>query len=815
MRTTSRALNEGWTFRQLDAEHIPNSDVASWHPAEVPGHVHLDLLRLGVIPDPFERMYERTVQWVDDADWAYRCRFDVSEEEIAGARHLLRFDGLDTVATVLLDGDFLATTDNMFVEHEVDVTGRLTAGTHELEVRFESAERIARERLDAAGLDEYRAPANAHLGLTPRSMVRKAQYHWGWDWGPRLRGCGIWRPVSLVRVPVARIVRHAWRVRFEPDGTAVVTVDVTTDGPDGDIDVHLHGHGTDVRATATTTANTASVDLVVADPQRWWCAGFGDQPLYQLSIRVEIDGEVADELDQRVGLREIALVREPDDAGESFGFTVNGVAIFVKGANWIPDDPFPARTTTGRVRTQLRMARDCGMNMIRIWGGGLYESTDFYDACDEFGLLVWQDFAYACGLYPEDDATVAAATAEATLAVRRLRNHTSLALWCGNNENEWLGSLGFYGSVPSILGERIAGETLPAVVAAEDPDRPYWRSSPWGDPADPSGDAAGDCHNWNVWHGQGDWVHFTESTARFVSEFGFSGPPDRLTLAGVLDPDDLGADTPAMRWHDKTSKGYDTYLDYIALHYPRPETYDDLIYFGQLNQADALRFGIEHYRRLWPHTQGTLAWQLNDCWPVQSWAWIDHALRPKAVWYAARRFHAPLLVSLWSGDDGRVRATVVNEEASARTGTLHLQGYDTGGTVVWDHDVEVDVAAGDNVEVFAGAVADDVVLVHATLDDAESTLLLAEPKDLDLRVPIVEFEVHERDDGDATVTLVADSPALSMMLWLDGVDATWSDNAFHLLPDAPRTIEVRAAAGVPIAERLRWRCLHARGEGGA
>jgi len=794
VRTTRRLLHDGWTFRQLDAEPIPNSDVTAWSAATVPGHVHLDLLALGVIPDPFERMHERSVQWVDECDWAYRCTFDVTEEELDGARHVLRFDGLDTITTVLLDDVVVATTENMFVEHEVDVTDVLRAGTSTLEVRFTSAERVGHERRASW--------AGRRSGLTPRSMVRKAQYHWGWDWGPRLRGCGIWKDVSLVRVPLARITDWSWRVRFDADGSATVLVDASLDGDAAvDVEARLSGQGVDVTGTSS---------LLVEDPQRWWCAGLGEQPLYDLAITARSGGEVVDEVVARIGLREVELVREADDAGESFGFRINGVPFFAKGANWIPDDTFPARTTRERVFELLGMARDCGMNMIRIWGGGVYESIDLYDACDELGLLVWQDFPYACAAYPDDGEQLVAAAEEAARGVRRVRHHTSLALWCGNNENQWLHGLGAFGATETLHGTPIYHEVLPAVVAAEDPDRPYWPSSPWGTDGDPNGQGTGDRHNWDVWHGYGDWRGYSRCTARFVSEFGFAGPPDRRTLEEVLLPSDLGVDTPAMRWHDKTNKGYETYLGYIALHHPMPATYDDLVYHGQLNQAEAMRFGIEHYRRLMPHTMGTLVWQLNDCWPVQSWAWIDSALRPKAAWYAARRFYAPLLLSLWTAsgavDDRDVRATLVNDSPTAgRAGTLELSGFAADGAVVWSQRADASVGPNASQLVASVTVPDDVVVVHATFDDVESTLLLAEPKDLmpsagELRVT----------PGDGWVDLSSDGLALAVELWFDGVDARWSDNWCHVLPGVDRRVEVQPAiplSAAELADRLRWRWL--------
>ncbi|HVT76150.1 MAG TPA: glycoside hydrolase family 2 protein [Acidimicrobiales bacterium] len=752
-----------------------------------------------MIPDPFTGMHERGVQWVDDAAWAYRCTFDVDGAALDGARHVLRFEGLDTIATVLLNDATIGATDNMFVAHEFDVTDAVRAGDNTLEVRFESAERVGQQRLAAL--------ADATPAMSSRAMVRKAQYMWGWDWGPRLRGCGVWRPVSLVRVPTARITDWSWRAEFADDGSARVTVDVAVEGDASQIRVWLLGHGTHTNATAPVVDGHAAVTLSVSDPQRWWCAGLGEPHLYDLTISVGDDDDVRDD---RIGLRQVELVQEPDAAGASFFFRVNGVPIFAKGANWIPDDSFPARTTPERVRRVLERARDCGMNMIRVWGGGLYESEEFYDACDELGLLVWQDFPFACAVYPDDDATVAAIVPEATAAVKRLRNHTSLALWCGNNENQWLGWMGAYGKLDTLPGLRLYDDVLPAVVAEHDPGRAYWPSSPWGSDDNPSGDSDGDSHYWNVWHGEGDWRHYVKCRARFVSEFGFAAAPAEQTLRGALAPEHLGVDTPAMRWHDKTRKGYETYLGFIALHYPMPATLPELVYYSQLNQADAMRFGIEHFRRMRPHTMGTLVWQLNDCWPVQSWAWVDYALRPKAAWYAAKRFYAPLLLSL-TDEDGCVGVHVVNDDVVARDGTVTLRVVDLDGTVLWQwsHDASIDPLASERIAdiELPAAVRDAAThaLVHATFADVEASLLLAEPKDLVLTAARVTASV----DSDA-ITLTTDRLALSVMLWLDGVDATFSDNFFHLLPGEPRRVTVYPEADLSpdeVAARLRWRTL--------
>lgn len=817
--TTERQLDRGWTVRQVDAPSTRYSDAGAPLPAQVPGHVHLDLHRAGVIPDPFERMYERAVAWVDDADWLYECTFAVDELELAGGgRALLRFEGLDTVADVRLDGELIGSFDNMHVPHEIDVSGRLGPGVHVLEVQFSSALRVGLERRQA--LLEARPELEPfQTGLTPRTMVRKAQYHFGWDWGPVLRGCGIWKPVTLVSVPRARIARWRHDVSFgAPSAAAKVALQIEADGPASAMVATLRGpDGAPVAsASAPVESGASAVVLPVPAPERWWPNGYGEPALYDLEMTL-LDGDaVVDVRRARIGLRTVELVTDLDAAGATFHFRVNGVPVYAKGANWIPDDSFPARSTRDRIGALVRMASDCGMNMLRIWGGGLYESEEFYDACDELGILVWQDFAYACAFYPEDGDAAEVAAQEARSVIERLRHRASLALWCGNNENQWLGRLDVWGAVPRVLGERLYDEVLPAVVADLDPSRPYWPGSPWGGD-EPNSQAAGDCHDWNVWHGAGDWRHYEECRARFVSEFGFSAPPALATLGEFLDEADLGVDTPAMRWHDKTAKGYETYLGYIALHYPEPATIDDLVYYGQCNQADAMRFGIEHFRRLRPHNMGTLVWQLNDCWPVQSWAWVDYRLRPKAAWYAAKRLYAPLLVSLWH-DGGRAHVHLVNDAPEPVAGRLVVRAVEAGGTERWrtERDATAPSMAALPVadEVLpAEVIADAASLVlQASFAGSAATALLCEPRDLVLPVP--ELEVSAVDVASTSpalrLTLRSDTIAVSLVLWLEGLDARWSDNFLTLLPGEPVDVEVQPAVALSPAElreSLRWRSV--------
>lgn len=823
--TTTRSLNHGWHFRELHPAALPNTQTDRWLPAAVPGHVHLDLQRLGLIPDPFQQMYERTVQWVDEIDWVYQTSFTMHKQELSDTQHLLCFNGLDTIARVQLNNTLLGESDNMFIAHEFDVTGLLQEGENTLTVEFTSAERTGTERKATLFAQEGPEFAVYDRALMPRSFVRKAQYMFGWDWGPRLRSCGIWQDVELMRIPVARIANWSYSTSFDGEGGdgCRVTFQVHIEGENRSAshvavtltldDMHISGqvevHGPD-----------SSVTLDLATAQRWWPNGYGMPTLYDVDIVLMADDEMLDRRRGRIGLREVELVREPDAIGETFFFRINGVPIYAKGANWIPADSFPARVMPARYRANLELAHAAGMNMLRIWGGGLYETETFYTLCDELGLMVWQDFPFACAFYPEDEAFAEAIRSEATAAIRRLRTHPSLVLYCGNNENQQAGYQHWFGPTPYSLGDRLYEEVLPAVVRAEDPTRPYWPGSPYGGD-DPTDERIGDAHYWNVWHGAGDWIYYRDCNARFISEFGFASPPAESTLTAALAPTHLGVDTFGMRWHDKTSKGYETYLNFIALHYPMPTTLPDLVYYGQLNQAEGMKFGIEHFRRLRPHTMGTLVWQLNDCWPVQSWSWVDYNLHPKAAWYYARRFFAPLLVSIVRTNE-HIEVYLTNDRRDPVVGTLELRAIDETGHISWHQEGQASIEALTSGVVMTGELPPEVLasaehsIVYVrfsplTGEPVDNSLLLVEPKELRLRPPHIQFEANQGvEPGTIELRFTTQTIALGVMLSLLDSEADWSDNFFHLLPGASTTITVtptRPLQPEEVAARLRWRAL--------
>jgi beta-mannosidase len=753
-----------------------------WLPANVPGHVHEDLRLSGVIPDPFAELFELGCQWVDEEDWSYKTTFEVQRDS-GLPRRVLRFEGLDTLATISLDGEVIASHENMFVPLEIDVT-HLDEGSHELRVDFESAVRVGRERRSryfaAQGL------AEDTLRFDERAFVRKAQYMFGWDWGPRLVSCGIWQPVRLI-AHAGRLLDVNITQEHLPDGSVELECRSRIDG-EGEVVHFVEGQEEPLRD---------GQKLRIQKPRLWWPAGLGEPALLLITSYLVPAGTppgaheraALDQRRTRVGLRTLRLLRTPDSFGESFEFEVNGARFYALGANFIPDHSFPALVKGAELREQLGRARDMNMNMLRVWGGGLYESETFYDLCDELGLLVWQDFPYACSYYPEDEASLAAVTAEARESVERLRKHPSLAIWCGNNENLTMFQDGWEDRArhPTYYyGKKIYEQILPALLAELDPTRPYVDTSPWGGERANQG-GVGDQHYWDVWHGRGDWKFYEDSTARFSSEFGFAAAPSPRALARMapsekeplaLDPRKLVA-----RFHDKTLKGYDVFIGMVELHYRKSETLGEWSYHSQLNQRDALRHGIEHYRRS-EFCRGSLIWQLNDCWPVQSWAVVDSTFAYKAAAFELRRLYAPLLASLvLDGARARLFGVLDNSRAGVTTrATLEVHSLSDGRSLGrWETDLTL--APNERrllLDADLAGLDPRTTIVSASLGDSTTFRLLGEPKDAKL----VAHDLRATFDG-SLMTIESSLPVVDLFIWSDGGTLELFDN-FVTLPAGGR-----------------------------
>jgi len=758
------SLVSGWTFAEKswqDGAHHGLSEL-EWLPAEVPGHVHCDLVRNGVIGDPFERMQELGCRWVDEADFSYRLDFEAPADPRL-PRRILRFEGLDTICTVWLDGEQVAEHDNMFLPLEIDVSDRLGPGKHELRVDFASALAVGRKRRQEYFAAEGLPPDTERFD--ERALVRKAQFMYGWDWGPRLVSAGLWRPVWLIEYQARLLDVHVQQAHLD-DGSVRLTAKSQVEGS-GTVWHWLEGE---------PAPKKDGLLAELSRPKLWYPNGLGAQPLLTLTsylcpsdldlgqdggdpetLRMRLEAAADDIRTQRIGLRRIGLVRRADTWGESFELEVNGRALWALGANFIPHHSFPSLVSESALRRLLTQAKEKGFNLLRVWGGGLYESDLFYDLCDELGLLVWQDFPFACSYYPDTGVYREKVRVEARENVRRLRNHPSLALWCGNNENLTMRD-NRWGErdrhPPRYFGEHLFDELLPSIVRELDPERPYIPTSPHGgEPSNCGG--IGDQHYWDVWHGRGDWIHYRDSTARFCSEFGFASACSRQAFERILP--DAGRDRarlhpidleslrdsyrdPVVRWHDKTGKGTQTFVDLVELHYPKSLNLDDWIYHSQLNQRDAIRAGVEHFRRS-EFCKGALIWQLNDCWPVQSWALIDSLDQPKAAFYELARLFAPGLLSLVrQGSELSVWVVLDNQELSQQLrGKLTLSIYHLpAGQLLQQADAEVSLQVGERARALChelGSVDPQPALAVARLGSLSAAMLLCEPKSLRLGLP--------------------------------------------------------------------------------
>ena len=817
-------LNGAWELYAA-GDGAPNAAAVDGPiPATVPGCVHTDLLAAGRIEDPYYRDNELRLQWISETDWTYHRTFAVSDDVLGHDRVLLRCEGLDTLATVRLNGRVAGTADNMCRTWEFDAKPLLRAGENTIEVTLAAPAPYLREK-DA----QRRLPAwsvGAHRSFDG-GWLRKEPCSFGWDWGPILTSSGIWRDIALVAFDTARLAdvhvlqdhvtpgRVDVTVRLEAERVAAAPLTAT---------VRLAFAGETVAEQSVPLDDgRGEATLRVDAPRLWWPNGMGEQALYDLTVTLSDGRGVALDADERrIGLRTLRLDRHPDEWGESFQFVVNGVPFFAKGANWIPADTFVTRLTRERYARLLRDAAAANMNMLRVWGGGIYESDAFYDLCDELGLCVWQDFIFACGTYPTFDAAfMANVEAEAQDNVRRLRHHPSLALWCGNNELE-MGLVGDAWTDKTMSWDdysRLFDALLPEVVGRLDPQRDYWPSSPHtpvGDRRDFNNPDSGDAHLWSVWHGKMPFEWYRTCTHRFNSEFGFQSFPEPKTVAIYTLPQDRNITSHVMEHHQRSGIGNTTIMTYLLDWFRLPTSFDMALWLSQILQGMAIKYAVEHWRRGMPRGMGTLYWQLNDCWPVASWSSIDSFGRWKALHYMARRFYAPLLVS-------------AVEDPTTGALEVHLTN-DTGERVVGEVTWEAMSVAGERLDggtlpavMTARATGPVATLDLAPLLEARGPRDLmvwldlrvgeavvstnwatyARPKHLELLDPRIDVRVGEAGpDGGYRVVLTAERPALWAWLETPLWEARFSDNYVHLGPGQPA--EIAVYPGVPVsAEALR------------
>lgn len=835
LKTVVKNLHEGWKFRQ--------ARLTNWYPATVPGVVHTDLLQNKIIEDPFFRLNERGLQWIDKEDWVYETCFTLAADMMRKENMELVFEGLDTYADVYLNDECILKADNMFRRWSIPVRQYIREENNILKVYFHSPVKIDVPKWDAL---PYQYPASndqsENGGLFNKKIsifARKAGYHYGWDWGPRLVTSGIWRPVYIRAWSDLRINDVFIEQKEVGAGRAVIAGHVELDA-DKDMDGVLVTITDEVtgrvlgewQADLKRGTNRVTVDFVLHKPKLWWSNGLGEPFLYRFRTDIIAGGELLDSKTERVGIRSLKVVHQPDKDGHTFYIELNGRPVFAKGANYIPSDNFLPRVTPENYKKTILDAAGVNMNMLRVWGGGIYENDVFYDLCDEYGIMIWQDFMFACSMYPAEGALLDNIHQEAVDNVKRLRNHAYIALWCGNNEcqDAWLG----WGWKREIerqnkeYADKIWAQyrqqyhvTLPGVVREYAPGTFYWPSSPFAFEGEMSGTTDGDRHYWSVWHGKAPISDYDSEKSRFFSEYGFQSFPEFESVKRYAPyPEDWDIRSEVMMSHQRGGDHANELIEtYLLNEYKKPRDFRAFLYMNHVLQGDAIKTAIESHRRQMPYNMGTLFWQHNDCWPVASWASRDYYGRWKAQHYYVRKAYDDILISpVVEGDDLKVYA--VSDRLENTSGRLQLQVCQFDGTVVHHWDKSVGISGNDSRVCFSAPLAKlleganrGTVYVRVDYTDKSGRVYhnnycLGKQKDMDY--PKVDLQTEVRSiEGGYEVTVSADKFARAVCLSVADNESVYSDNYFDVQPKSSVQVQVRTRLSAEAFNgSLRLTCLN-------
>ena len=835
LKTAVKNLHEGWKFRQ--------ARLTNWYPATVPGVVHTDLLQNKIIEDPFFRLNERGLQWIDKEDWVYETCFTLAADMMRKENMELVFEGLDTYADVYLNDECILKANNMFRRWSIPVRQYIREENNILKVYFHSPVKIDVPKWDAL---PYQYPASndqsENGGLFNKKIsifARKAGYHYGWDWGPRLVTSGIWRPVYIMAWSDLRINDVFIEQKEVGAGRAVIAGHVELDA-DKDMDgvlVTITDEATgrvlgEWQADLKRGTNRVTVDFVLHKPKLWWSNGLGEPFLYRFRTDIIAGGELLDSKTERVGIRSLKVVHQPDKDGHTFYIELNGRPVFAKGANYIPLDNFLPRVTPENYKRTILDAAGVNMNMLRVWGGGIYENDVFYDLCDEHGIMIWQDFMFACSMYPAEGALLDNIHQEAVDNVKRLRNHACIALWCGNNEcqDAWLG----WGWKREIerqnkeYADKIWAQyrqqyhvTLPGVVREYAPGTFYWPSSPFAFEGEMSGTTDGDRHYWSVWHGKAPISDYDSEKSRFFSEYGFQSFPEFDSVKRYAPyPEDWDIRSEVMMSHQRGGDHANGLIEtYLLNEYKKPRDFRAFLYMNHVLQGDAIKTAIESHRRQMPYNMGTLFWQHNDCWPVASWASRDYYGRWKAQHYYTRKVYDDILISpVVEGDDLKVYA--VSDRLENTSGRLQLQVCQFDGTVVHHWGKSVGISGNDSRVCFSAPLAKlleganrGTVYVRVDYTDKSGRVYhnnycLGKQKDMDY--PKVDLQTEVRSiEGGYEVTVSADKFARAVCLSVADNESVYSDNYFDVQPKSSVQVQVRTRLSAEAFNgSLRLTCLN-------
>jgi len=805
-------INNGWTFKQV-------SDTSKWRTAKVPGTVHTDLMFHHVIPNPYYRTNENLVQWIENQDWEYKTTFSIDDNTLNKENIELLCKGLDTYADVYVNNKLIITADNMFIAWNANVKKLLVKGNNELRIVFKSAVRLGMEKLKKLPYLLKVSNEQAPFGEQSNIFTRKAPYHYGWDWGPRLVTCGIWLPIEIHAWDKARIENfHIIPVKISKE---IATYTIETEiFANEDMQIELQAN-VEIEKPIIERLNLKkglgkyNVKVSIDKPEFWWTNGLGKQKLYPITLRLSDSGKAIDQKQTRIGVRTLELVQEPDSIGASFYFKLNGVPVFAKGANYIPSDMFIPSVTDNIYKRVINDAISANMNMLRVWGGAIYEKDIFYDLCDEKGILVWQDFMFACGLQPGDSAHLQNIKNEAEYNVKRLRNHPSLAIWCGDNENwiawyKWRWDKHYSKTDSATIWsdyKKINLEILPNAVKEFDGQLTYWSSSP----SDGFGllptRKRGDEHDWTVWFAQKPFSNFYNNLPRFVSEYGMQSYSSRKTMETFSIAEDWGMDTKIMRhrqrcnlnWIKAGMDGNDMIYKYMTMYFPEAKGMDTLIYLSQSMQALGMKTATEAHRSNRYRCMGSMYWQINDCWPTTSWASVDYYGRWKPSHYAIRKAYQTYLAVAHTGKDSMFTVSVVSDTIADINALVTVELLDFAGkrlkTITQNTMVKANSATEvlkndaklwlKNIDKNKSFVNISVVAQNRLLCD--QTYYWGDPKDLKLPEPNIKYSVKTKDQA-IEITLTSDKLAKGVWLEINDKEGFFSDNFFDLMPGFPKKI---------------------------
>ena len=810
----TQILHNNWEFRKAGDK--------TWMPAKVPGCVHLDLLDNGKIDDPFFGTNEKNQQWIEQEDWEYQTSFEVSKADLESQEFELQFDGLDTYGDVYLNDSLIFASNNMFRRWNKEVKRALKPGKNNLRVYFHSPMTVNEKRFKENG---YELPAGNDQSNTRISVyTRKAPYHFGWDWGPRFVTSGIWRPVRLVTWNTARIQEIQIVQKQLSDSVATLQANIYIDAPSsGSGRIEIKCNDQLLAKDSVNWESNSSFTIVhfeIKNPKRWWPNGMGEPHLYPLEIELLSQNKAIDTKTENVGLRTIELRREKDKTGESFSFAVNGQHVFARGANIIPLDNFLPQVTHERYDKLIADALESNMNMLRVWGGGIYEDDYFYDLCDQNGIMVWQDFMFSCAMYPGDEEFLKSIAEEAEDNILRLRNHPSIALWCGNNEMEvawfnwgWQNQFNYSAADSTRIWkdyQTIFDEILPQAVTAMDSERQYVPTSPISNWGKPENFTRGDMHYWGVWHGEHPLENYRDRVGRFMSEYGFQSLLSGASAEAFTNPEDRSLDAEVYSSRQRSPGGNERITRYMESYFKVPQSFEDFTYVSQLLQARAMEIAFEAHRNPFNNCAGTLYWQMNDCWPAASWSGIDYYGRWKPMQYKAKNmFASEVIIPSPKGD--LLDIIILKDNGMFDNCFYHGMVCDLEGNVI-DMDTSL-------IEEISGLVVEydlpllekevpleEMVLWFAIRDFSgkvlhEKVVFPVEAKDQPLQGPAITTSIKEVN-GELEIELSTDKLARYLKLYFEGEPGHFSDNYFDLVPGITKTVRYTGPIPENPAENL-------------